>query len=668
MKFEHELNTRAQIQKKPQGNPNRLIFLLLFFLSYGVSAQTYLVDFSAWSNPNNNGAAFVWNSLTSTQTNVMLSDDGGNSSSVNLTHNLLSDNNHNSGWTAGNVGWVHTSAVDGLYSGSNSTVTISGLSNGFFYGIDVVALETAFPSVADITVQGNFADSNRLGTNALGDNWTTDGDGINNWLTWTNVSPSSGSIIINITSVTPGAYSTMSAIRIQTLGPSNTPPTAASFIANVTENQTHTFMAADFGYDDVDADPLVYVVLESVPTVGTLYLDANDNDAFDAGEEVSNGASIADPFLQAGDLQYIQNGAVNTTFQFEVSDGTDTSSGDYLAQIQMTPIPATITSVSVPANDIYANGANLDFTVNFTKAVEVSTFNGVPAIELVIGAINVDATYLSGSGSTALLFRYNIQPGESDNDGIAISSLNLNNGEIYSNVNVAADLTLSNVGNTSLVLVDAIQPQLQSVTRHDPVSSPTDADEVTLRYTFTESVSGVQAGNFGSTHPLVITDVSVTPVSGLIYDVTFGGPALADTNDEIFFTINTAGITDLPGNLMQSNAVIGANQNSYVFENYYFVGGTVSGLLEGNYLVLTNNGVDDETIITNGVYVFDTPLAHGSPYIVVVDLQPDDPIQPCVVNNDDGSIEGADVVNVDITCEVGIDLIYRDGFEQVDVN
>ena len=81
----------------------------------------------------------------------------------------------------------------------------------------------------------------------------------------------------------------------------------------------------------------------------------------------------------------------------------------------------------------------------------------------------------------------------------------------------------------------------------------------------------------------------------------------------------------------------------------YTVGGSVSGL-SGSGLVLQNNGGDDEAIGSDGVFTFDTPLADGSDYEVTVKTQPASPEQICSVTNGSGTLSGANVTNVSITC------------------
>ena len=83
--------------------------------------------------------------------------------------------------------------------------------------------------------------------------------------------------------------------------------------------------------------------------------------------------------------------------------------------------------------------------------------------------------------------------------------------------------------------------------------------------------------------------------------------------------------------------------------NTFTVGGSVSGLA-GSGLVLQNNAGDDLTISANGVFTFPTPLNDGSAYNVTVASQPGMPNQFCSVTNGSGTLAGANVTNVQITC------------------
>jgi galactose oxidase-like protein len=81
----------------------------------------------------------------------------------------------------------------------------------------------------------------------------------------------------------------------------------------------------------------------------------------------------------------------------------------------------------------------------------------------------------------------------------------------------------------------------------------------------------------------------------------------------------------------------------------YTVGGAVSGL-SGSGLILTNNGIDDLTINTSSGFTFATAFPSGFPYDVAVKTQPSSPAQRCLVANGTGTLNGANVTNVQVTC------------------
>lgn len=78
----------------------------------------------------------------------------------------------------------------------------------------------------------------------------------------------------------------------------------------------------------------------------------------------------------------------------------------------------------------------------------------------------------------------------------------------------------------------------------------------------------------------------------------------------------------------------------------YTVGGTVSGL--SGTVVLQNDGDDDLSISSNGVFTFPTALAQNSIYNVTVLSQPANQI--CTVNGGQGIIVSSNVTNVSVIC------------------
>jgi hypothetical protein len=80
----------------------------------------------------------------------------------------------------------------------------------------------------------------------------------------------------------------------------------------------------------------------------------------------------------------------------------------------------------------------------------------------------------------------------------------------------------------------------------------------------------------------------------------------------------------------------------------YAIAGSVTGLVAGQQLVLSNNGTDNLTIASNAAFVFSTRLARSGSYAVAVASQP--ARQICRVANGAGSGLSMEVSNVSVTC------------------
>jgi hypothetical protein len=211
--------------------------------------------------------------------------------------------------------------------------------------------------------------------------------------------------------------------------------------------------------------------------------------------------------------------------------------------------PAHVTSVNVPSNGTYIIGQNLDFTVNWDIPVTVT---GTPQVPLTIGASAKNASYVSGNGTKALLFRYTVVSGDLDNNGIAVgASISLNGGTIKNiGTSLNATLTLNSVGSTALVNVDGVAPTVTSINRQTPSTATTTASTLVYRVTFSESVTGVDISDFTLTTTsgtATGTIASVSASSGTVIDVTVNSVAPSGTL-RLDLKASGTGITDVPGN------------------------------------------------------------------------------------------------------------------------
>ena len=95
--------------------------------------------------------------------------------------------------------------------------------------------------------------------------------------------------------------------------------------------------------------------------------------------------------------------------------------------------PPMATGGTFPSNGTYQAGQKLDFAIAFNMPVVVNTTGGTPLFLLTVGTETRYANYFSGSGTNELVFRYTVQPGDLDTDGITSAVLlDLNGGTVRS--------------------------------------------------------------------------------------------------------------------------------------------------------------------------------------------------------------------------------------------
>ena len=83
----------------------------------------------------------------------------------------------------------------------------------------------------------------------------------------------------------------------------------------------------------------------------------------------------------------------------------------------------------------------------------------------------------------------------------------------------------------------------------------------------------------------------------------------------------------------------------------FTVGGTLSGLGNGDTVVLEDNAGDNLSLTANGAFAFATPVPSGHAYAVTVSTSPGTPtLQSCAVTGGNGTIATANVTSVVVTC------------------
>lgn len=171
-----------------------------------------------------------------------------------------------------------------------------------------------------------------------------------------------------------------------------------------------------------------------------------------SGDEDTSGIAVANTIdLNSGTIKDIPgNAQTNLTFTSPI-----------LTSVKVDGVAPTIGSITPPASSTYGVAANLDYTFTFSEAV---TIIGTPNLSLNVGGVAKTASYLSGSGSTAIIFRYTTITNDVDTNGVQCTSPLLTaGGSLKDAAGNNAVLTYTDIVHAG-VLVDGLAPQVSSVT------------------------------------------------------------------------------------------------------------------------------------------------------------------------------------------------------------
>ncbi|MEB6587968.1 DUF4347 domain-containing protein [Pseudomonas asiatica] len=211
-------------------------------------------------------------------------------------------------------------------------------------------------------------------------------------------------------------------------------------------------------------------------------------------------------------------------------------------------VAPSVATVTLPSPGAYNAGDVLEFTVNASEPLIIDTSTGTPRVAVNIGGVTRYAEYVSGSGTSTLVFAYTVQAGNNASSGISLGgSIDLNGGTARDAAGNAMNLALNNPGNGSGIVIDTVAPQVSDIVRVD--TTPTNAGSIRYTVTFDESISGVDSADFS----LAFTGTangriaSVQQVNGRTYTILVDNLSGAG-NVRLDLNAGGTGITDLAGN------------------------------------------------------------------------------------------------------------------------
>ena len=225
--------------------------------------------------------------------------------------------------------------------------------------------------------------------------------------------------------------------------------------------------------------------------------------------------------------------------------------GDSVRSGTLVDARASVSSVSLPENGDYKTNSQLDFTVNYERSVVVT---GTPRLTLDVGGNTYYANYLSGSGSTALVFRYTVAANDVDYDGITLAeTIDLNGGDIKRN---GARLRLD-IGSSSTerILVDGITPAILTIETRDSNYKLGESFDFTVSFDHEVRISGTPR------LPLQIgsSTVYANYISSPVLRTMMFRYTVSSTDIDADGISIAAGSIDLNGGTIQDNFLDNAN-------------------------------------------------------------------------------------------------------------
>ncbi|RWX01385.1 MBG domain-containing protein [Flavobacterium cerinum] len=419
--------------------------------------------------------------------------------------------------------------------GTNVSNVTSTTANGTYKTGDVIVVNVTFSTIVNVTgtpllslnTGANASYSGGTGTNTLTFDYTVASGQSSADLDYTSTTAlalnggtikDAASTDATLTLATPGAANSLGnnkAIVIDTIAPTVTS------VNSTTPNGT--YKAGDLINININFSEAVTVTgtprIALNSGVAVNYVNGSGTSTLNFNYTVGTGQNSADLdyFTITGPIDLsgaaIKDAAGNSATLILPAPGAPNSLGGNKNIIIDTASPEVSSVNSTLPNGTYKIGDLLPITVNFSETVTVT---GTPTLSLNSGGT---ASYVSGSGTTALIFNYTVGLNQAvaDLDQASTTALVLAGGTIKDVVGNNATLTLAAPGTANSlaankdIAINTTTPTIVSITR----VSNANINLTTAQFlvTFSENVTGVNTSDFSITSS-GITGSTVTFVSG----------------------------------------------------------------------------------------------------------------------------------------------------------
>jgi hypothetical protein len=524
---------------------------------------------------------------------------------------------------------VHSITAKATDSAGNTGVASSAIS---------LDLDTLAASVSSIFLQGGEAPTDNSVTYTVNFNDTVYGIAIGDF-TVTNTSGTASGSVSNVSvvsgstvNVTVSSISGDGSIRLDLTGAvtdnaGNTTSTYNAGAVHTVDKVVPTISSISFDQANVNIanKAAISVTLAGAETSTT----ANYSISSDAGGMpiTASGVAIssATQTLTNIDVTSLPDGTL--TISLTLTDTAGNVSSAVIDTITKEAIAPTVDSVTIATGN-YKQGDSIDVTVTLSEDVTVSGTSSTLAID--VGGTARLATFVSETNGV-LIYRYSVQAGENDSDGITASTNGITtNGDTFlDGGSNGASLTYSGVINTN-TLVDNTAPIDPTLTTPSSALS-VNADDYDIAGSYSEN--GITINLYADSDDNGVAD-NVTVIGTATVSAgtwTINKTLTADTAHNyviqaIDVTGNLSSEVDVPTITEDSIAPVDPVVNTpttalTVNENTQTVTGTHSenGIIINAFVDGDNDGVADDTstidataTVVGNVWSLDVPLTIDS--------------------------------------------------------
>ena len=207
-------------------------------------------------------------------------------------------------------------------------------------------------------------------------------------------------------------------------------------VGNAGDNTLTGGASSDVLYGGAGADTFVFAAGHGAEDIIVDFVSGTDKIDLSAFAAFSNFQAVLDATRKDGEDGVITTSGGHSIRIYQLLKGKTLANAlqedDFIySNVARAPTIQSTTVSSAGVDNTYITRDNIDITVTYNKVVVVDTAGGTPTISINIGGILRQASYHSGSGSTALVFRYTVGNQDIDTDGIVVNAnINLNHGTI----------------------------------------------------------------------------------------------------------------------------------------------------------------------------------------------------------------------------------------------